>query len=219
MKTLFMNNRIRDIILALLLTIFIISFAVVFTVFCKPIYYFDIDFLHIAENTGLSRDVIKENYDVLIQYQSIFYQDDLNLPDFVMSETGRIHFAEVKRIFEVIQILCVVSFIPSVIMIYQNIKQKEYRYLKLTPLFSIGIPAVLGFLAALDFDRAFVIFHQLLFRNNYWIFDERYDPVITILPESFFMHCFFIIILIVILISVILLIIYRRQAQKIVTQP
>lgn len=214
MQTLF-TNRKKDIVLALLLTICIICFAVIVTVFFKQLYYFDIDYLNIAKYTGLSKDVIKENYDILIQYQSIFFQGDLNMPDFVMSTTGRIHFEEVKRVFEVIQITFVVTGLISGLMIYQNIKQKEYRFLQLTSLFSVGIPTIIGFLAALDFDRAFVIFHNIVFRNDYWIFDYTTDPVITILPESFFMHCFMMIILIVISISFIMYWIYKKKRNSI----
>ncbi|WP_028044516.1 TIGR01906 family membrane protein [Candidatus Stoquefichus massiliensis] len=204
-------NRKKDIVLALLLTICIICLAVIVTVFFKQLYYFDIDYLHIAKNTGLSKEVIKQNYDILIQYQSIFYQGTLNMPNFVMSTTGRIHFEEVKRVFEVIQITFVVTGVISGIMIYQNLKQKEYRFLQLTSFFSVGIPAILGFFVALDFDKAFVIFHNIVFRNNYWIFDYTTDPVITILPESFFMHCFMMIIIIVIVISVIMYWIYKKK--------
>ncbi|MCD7893750.1 MAG: TIGR01906 family membrane protein [Erysipelotrichaceae bacterium] len=210
MKTFFTNNRLRDIVLALLLTVFLICFAVTFTVFFKPLYYFDIDYLHIDQLVGMSKETLKANYDSLIAYQSIFYQGELILNDFVMSETGRIHFEEVKRIFEVVQVLMVVSGVASGVMIYQNAKQKEYRYLKITPIFSIGIPAILGFLAALDFDRAFVIFHQIFFNNNYWIFDATTDPIIEALPETFFMHCFMMIIAIVIILSIILYLLYRH---------
>lgn len=214
MQTLF-TNRKKDIVLALLLTICIICFAVIVTIFFKQLYYFDIDYLNIAKYTGLSKDVIKENYDILIQYQSIFYQGTLNMPNFAMSTTGRIHFEEVKRVFEVIQITFVVTGLISGLMIYQNIKQKEYRFLQLTSIFSVGIPTIIGFLAALDFDRAFVIFHNIVFRNDYWIFDYTTDPVITILPESFFMHCFMMIILIVILISFIMYWIYKKKRNSI----
>lgn len=210
MQTLF-TNRKKDIVLALLLTICIICFAVIVTVFFKQLYYFDIDYLNIAKYTGLSKDIIKENYDILIQYQSIFFQGDLNMPDFVMSTTGRIHFEEVKRVFEVIQVTFIVTGILSSIMIYQNMKQKEYRFLQLTSIFSVGIPTIIGFFAALDFDKAFVIFHNIVFRNNYWIFDYTTDPVITILPESFFMHCFMMIIFIVIFISVVMYWLYKKK--------
>lgn len=215
MQTLFTKSRKRDIVLALFLTVFIICLAVIITVFFKQLYYFDIDYLKIAESTGLSREVIQKNYDVLIQYQSIFYQGSLNLPDFVMSNTGRIHFEEVKRVFEMIQITFVVTGIISAVMIYLNVKQKEYRFLPLTSFFSVVIPSVLGFFVALDFDKAFVIFHNIVFRNDYWIFDYTTDPVITILPESFFMHCFMMIIVIVIMISVLCYVLYKKKRNQI----
>ena len=164
MQILSIKNRKSDIFLALLLTVFIISLAVVITVFFKPLYYFDIDYLHISETTGLSVDVIRHNYDVLIQYQSLFYQGTLNLPDFVMSNS---------------------------------------------------IPTVIGFLAAIDFNKAFVIFHQIVFRNDYWIFNEATDPVITILPEAFFMHCFMMIVGIVMAISAGLYAYYCIQKKRI----
>ena len=52
------------------------------------------------------------------------------------------------------------------------------------------LPVVLGILAALDFNRAFVVFHSIFFpgKSN-WIFDYRTDPIILVLPQNFFMHC------------------------------
>ena len=59
---------------------------------------------------------------------------------------------------------------------------------------------VVGGLAALDFDRAFVIFHALFFpgKTN-WLFDWRTDPVILILPETFFRNCALLILALVML--------------------
>lgn len=215
MKTLFIKNRKQDIFLAFILTLFIITLAITFTVFFKQLYYFDIDYLNIAEISGLSKDIIKNNYDILIQYQSIFYRGTLNFKDFAMSTTGRIHFEEVKRIFDMIQLICLGSGLISLIMIYHNIKNKEYRYLRLTSIFSIVIPSILGFLASLDFNQAFIIFHKLFFRNDYWIFDSRSDPIITILPEDFFMHCFIMIVVLIILMSIVCYFIYRKKEQDI----
>lgn len=216
MRTLFIMNRKRDIVLALILTVFFISFAIVFTVFFKQLYYFDISYLNIEQYVSLDAETIKKNYDILIQYQSIFYQGELNLPDFVMSTTGRIHFEEVKRIFEAVQILCLFSGIISAVMIYHHVKQKEYGFLALTSIFSIGIPSLIGLIASVDFNKAFVIFHKIFFRNNYWIFDYNTDPVIRILPQDFFMHCFIMIILIVIVLSLISYLIYRKQRKEII---
>lgn len=211
-----MSYKKNDIFLAIMLMIFIISFAVVFTVFFKPLYYFDINYLNIDQISGLDAETIKENYRILINYQSIFYQGTLNLPDFVMSDSGRIHFEEVKRIFEAIQVMMVISGLISIPMTIKKIKEKEYRFLRLTGLITIIVPTVLGFLAALDFERAFVLFHQIVFRNDYWIFDYRTDSVITTLPERFFMHCFMLIVVIVCLLAIICLGYYRYQQKKIV---
>ena len=207
-----MTNK-KDWFYALIISLFIISGAVVFTVFFKPLYYFDIDFLNIDSFVGMSKDIIKHNYNILIDYQSIFYRGDLLLPDFIMSETGRIHFVEVKRIFEVIQVLFIVTGLASLFIL---IKQKhEIMYLKLASILTIAIPSIIGLLASIDFDVAFVVFHKIFFRNDYWIFDYRTDPVIMILPQDFFMHCFIMIVVLIIAGSIAIYLVYKKKESNI----
>ena len=212
-----MTYNKKDIILSIVLMIFIISFAIVFTVFFKQLYYFDINYLNIDKISGLPVETIKDNYDILINYQSIFYQGNLNLPDFAMSVAGRIHFQEVKTIFEVIQVSMLISGIISIILLIKRFKEKEYRFLRLTGIITILIPSILGFLVAIDFDQAFIIFHKLFFRNDFWIFDYQTDPVITILPETFFMHCFILIVLIIVVFALRCLIFYRYKQKQIIS--
>ena len=213
MKTLFTMTNKKDWFYALIISLFIISGAVVFTVFFKPLYYFDIDFLNIDSFVGMSKDIIKHNYNILIDYQSIFYRGDLLLPDFIMSETGRIHFVEVKRIFEVIQVLFIVTGLASLFIL---IKQKhEIIYLKLASILTIAIPSIIGLLASIDFDVAFVVFHKIFFRNDYWIFDYRTDPVIMILPQDFFMHCFIMIVVLIIAGSIAIYLVYKKKESNI----
>lgn len=212
-----MTYNKKDIILSIVLMIFIISFAIVFTVFFKQLYYFDINYLNIDKISGLPVETIKDNYDILINYQSIFYQGNLNLPDFAMSVAGRIHFQEVKTIFEVIQVSMLISGIISIILLIKRFKEKEYRFLRLTGIITILIHSILGFLVAIDFDQAFIIFHKLFFRNDFWIFDYQTDPVITILPETFFMHCFILIVLIIVVFALLCLIFYRYKQKQIIS--
>lgn len=211
-----MNYNKKDIFLSIMLMIFIISLAVVVTVFFKQLYYFDINYLKIDLTSGLSAATIKENYDVLIGYQSIFYRGALNLPDFIMSTNGRIHFEEVKTIFEAIQILMVASGLVSLPLLVKRFKEKEYRFLKLTGLITIIIPSMIGFVVALDFENAFIRFHQLVFRNDFWVFDYRVDPVISILPETFFMHCFIMIVVIIVVLAGLCLFYYDHKQKQII---
>lgn len=48
----------------------------------------------------------------------------------------------------------------------------------------------ISLLAALDFDRAFVVFHRLFFpgKSN-WLFDPAADEIIRVLPQVFFRNC------------------------------
>lgn len=211
-----MSYNKKDIFLSIILMIFFISFAIVFTVFFKQLYYFDIDYLNIDITSGMPIKVIKENYDILINYQSIFYRGDLNLPDFIMSTNGRIHFQEVKTIFEVIQILMVTSGLVSIPMVIKRLREKEYRFLKLAGLLTIIVPSMLGFVVALDFSNAFIVFHKLVFRNDFWIFDYHTDPIIRILPETFFMHCFILIVFIIIILAGFCLLFYYHKQKQII---
>lgn len=214
MKIFYTNYRKADVLLAICNMLFLISLVVCITVFFKQLYYFDISYLQIDKMSGLSKEVIKENYDVLIQYQSIFYQGTLQLPNFIMSEGGKIHFEEVKKIFEMIQILCVITGVFAIYFNYKRWKQKEYMGLRLTGIFTLVFPSVIGLLASIDFDRAFILFHKLFFQNDYWIFDARIDPVIQILPQTFFMHCFIMIIVLIIACSMLCLGCYRWKVKK-----
>ena len=53
-----------------------------------------------------------------------------------------------------------------------------------------GLVLILAGLAALDFNRAFVIFHAIFFpgKDN-WIFDSATDQIILVMPEEFFCNC------------------------------
>ena len=55
-----------------------------------------------------------------------------------------------------------------------------------------SVPGLLGLgaLAALDFSRAFTVFHAVFFpgKDN-WLFNPATDEIILIMPERFFLNC------------------------------
>ena len=55
--------------------------------------------------------------------------------------------------------------------------------------FVYWLPAFLGIMITVNWEYVFVTFHQLVFNNDYWLFDPTTDPIINILPDVFFMHC------------------------------
>ena len=128
-----------NIVLAVALVLFIISAAVVFTLNFRPLYYFDVDHLNITAMSGLPREEILQNYNVLIDYNSIFGTKVLNFPTLAMSESGRIHFEEVKNVFGVFEITLIVSGILSLAgIIYRHFK-KNPGYLLLSGILTVAI--------------------------------------------------------------------------------
>ena len=57
----------------------------------------------------------------------------------------------------------------------------------LSPLLLLLPLGAFALYAALNFDAAFTLFHEILFRNDLWLLDPRTDLLIRICPESMFM--------------------------------
>lgn len=193
---------VSNILLAIAMVLLIISLAVVATLNFRQLYYYDITYLDIPRTSGYSETEIRENYDALIDYNSVFYRDKLSFPTLPMSETGEIHFEEVKVIFSSIQVIALTLLLPVAAAVIWKLRKKQYFFLKLSALLSILLPLIIGILIMLNWDGFFVLFHQIFFNNDYWVFDAITDPVITILPDTYFLHCAVIILLLVILTAV-----------------
>ena len=87
---------------------------------------------------------------------------DSRLQEFY-TEREKLHLSDVKRIF-----LCRLFVFTCVIT-------------------NIVFASLIGIIS-INFDKAFTIFHHLLFKNDYWLLDPNTDDLINLLPESFFIH-------------------------------
>lgn len=194
-----MKSKLTKLMLSIILTLTIISLAVILTLVCKPLYYLDIHALHIPEATGYTISEIKSNYNAVIDYCLSFGNAPLKFPTFPMSEGGRIHFAEVKNIFNLFKYMAIGGTLASTAGILWMRRRHCYGYLKLTAILTVALPAIIGAAVALNWDWAFVTFHEIAFNNDYWLFDPATDPVINILPDAYFLHCAVMILVLVIL--------------------
>lgn len=175
--------------MALVLTFFIIASSVVFTLAFRPMYYRDIKTLEIEKLSGLPEEEIRENYDALIDYNLGWDDGMLEFPTLSQSKEGQIHFREVKDIFDLFKYIGIVTFVLGVAGVLFLSRKKEILYLKYASILTVALPAAVGCLVALDWQKAFVLFHEIAFDNDFWIFDPAVDPVIDMLPNAFFFHC------------------------------
>ena len=203
------SSPAADLLRAIVIALFIISLGVVLILYFRPLYYLDISLRHLDTASGLDAAAVRRNYDALCSYLFVWNRAPLTLPDFAMSEHGRIHFADCKRIFDVVQAVCLVTGILTLIGALR--RKHTSRCLYIAGSLTILIPLALGLLAVFQWNTVFTVFHTILFRNNYWLFDPRTDPVILILPDSFFFQCAVGILVIVLAGGIICLVSARRK--------
>ncbi|MBY2360842.1 TIGR01906 family membrane protein, partial [Clostridioides difficile] len=202
-------KKFLNVLFSVCISIVIIVGVINFTVGFKQLYYFDIDYLNISELSGLSEDDIKLNYDYLIDYNLNKNVSEFKLPTLKSSPQGKIHFEEVRNIFQNINKLAKLLLVVFLVGIILSVKNKNIKILKTTSITLIIMPLLLTVPILLNFEKSFIIFHKLLFRNDYWIFNPNLDPVINILPEEFFFHSGMMILILILLASILLFVMYR----------
>lgn len=211
------NNKkykLIQIIFSLIFSLFIIASAVKLMLIFKPLYYFDIEYLNIVEQSNFEKEEIVKNYNYVIDYLLNPKDQVFKLPSIPYSKYGQIHFRDVKAIFIFTDILLIITGIFSVVGLALNIKRKNFNFLKQTSSILIILPIVLLTAFIINFDAAFTLFHKIFFRNDYWIFDPKLDPIIKILPQEFFLHAALLIIILIILSIIVLKLLYNKLNKR-----
>lgn len=208
------KNKISNLLIGVLFTLLFISIGVIFTINFRQLYYFDIQYLNISQTSGYPKEQIKENYDALIDYSSPFFKGELKFPSLPASADGLQHFVEVKDIFTAFYVIFALSLLSIIPIIIYKHKKKEYKYLLTSSITVVVLPIIVLLGCSINFDAAFVIFHKIFFRNDYWLFDPFTDPVINILPDTFFLHAMLVIVCFVLAGSISLFLSYRYKNKK-----
>ena len=183
-------------VFALALVFFILTCAIALPIYIRPFYYAHIEPLELPEISGYTADQIREGYDAILDYLTLPGRE-FSAGDFAYSAEGAAHFADCKVLFDLNRNVLLASLaVLLALSLYRRVKRRPPYVLFGRPAaFTAGIsalvlPIVLGGLAALDFDRAFVVFHSIFFpgKDN-WLFSWHTDHIIRVLPQDFFMHC------------------------------
>lgn len=145
---------------------------------------------------------MQANYDAVVHYSLLPWPHELHLETLPMSDAGRQHFAEAKEIFQLFVQGGVIFLVIAILLgIWLWRAHKSSGFLTAGAIIALATPLVLAIPLAIDFDRAFVVFHQIAFDNQLWIFDPVTDPIINYLPEALFMRNAFAILALMIILS------------------
>jgi len=189
------QSKLLSLLWAVILALVLLTGAIAAPILCRPFYYAHIDALDLTQRVDLPEHEIRRAYDEMMDYCT--GDDTFSTGILPHSSDGASHYADVRALFLLDLRLLTGSLGVAVVLfvLTRLLRRRCAPILGRGPGFWAGVGlggsfALVGGLAALDFNRAFVIFHQLFFpgKGN-WLFDPNTDPIIFILPQEFFRNC------------------------------
>lgn len=194
----------------------ILSFSIAVPLLFRPFYYAHVSMLHLPEQTGWTTDQIHEAYNQMMDY--CVFGAPFQTGDLHWSESGRAHFADCAVLFRLdFAVLAIASLVLLICFFLWRRKLRPVRPLGFGPAFWSGCTLSLSFaviagLAALNFNKAFVLFHTLFFAGkDNWMFDPYEDQIILILPQVFFQNCAILIVALLFLLCFLLMFLDRHR--------
>ena len=173
--------------------LFLLSLTILLTIYLSWLVYpLEISWLNLTSRVHVQPQTIQHNFNVLMNYLTNPLSQVLAMPDFPSSASGIHHFVVVKGLFHLTQGVATVT-LPIFYLFWKQVIQKGFLSLyRRGLLIMLSLPLVLGLVGVfIGFEQFFTLFHQILFvGDDTWLFDPAKDPVILILPEDFFLHCF-----------------------------
>lgn len=184
------------------LIIALLTFCIGLPIYCRFFYYIQINTLNLTDEAAkygiqASYNDIKTAYDGIINFCTLPNQP-FNSGIFKMSESGINHFADCKILFDLnFYGLLVSTIITATLTVLHKLKivtiLRPFGHSSyfLAAIIAVALPVIIGLLCLIvGFDKAFEAFHGMFFpgKEN-WLFDARYDQIIIVMPEEFFMNC------------------------------
>ena len=108
------------------------------------------------------------------------------------NEQDRFHMGEVRDLFlggfalRRYAAVILAAAVVLLLVLKADLKRILPKAYEITVGVFLALVAALGIAIAVNFDRCFVIFHELFFDNDLWMFDPATDYMIRMLPEGFF---------------------------------
>lgn len=189
------TSKLLSVVLFVLIALVVLTGSIAVPLLCRSFYYAHIGPMGL-EGYGLSRAEIETAYNEMMDF-CLGRREDFSAGVLAFSRSGADHFADVRGLFllDLWVLRASLAALLAVLVVCKVKRIRPQRFLGRGPGFwaAAGLGAsflLVGGLAALDFDRAFVIFHSLFFpgKDN-WIFDWHTDPIILFLPQDFFRNC------------------------------
>jgi len=215
---------------ALCLVLIIISQSIIFPTFFMPFFRWQYNRLGVAETIQIEKDELMRVTTDLLDYMR-GRRDLLEDVYAIVAGEERRFFSdiEIRHMIDVLELyniafmvrnaafFLMVGLILGLILIKEQVLYVLARCCRQVLVGFLVLSALLVGVIAINFERAFDIFHHIFFNNDYWVLNPRVDLLINMVPLGFFIHIsIFIAALLVLCCGIVILAasIYLRRVPK-----
>jgi len=215
--------KIKIILLNSILGIFISIFLLI-----TAVQYFSFNEDYILKNIDKNVPVPSDDLQVISEKLADYLENKEDSLAFEITFAGETraafnsreiqHMVDVKEIYIKLNYLKLISLLIIISIIALNRKKYLLSAMYYSAGLSFGISILLALVFTINFNKAFIFFHEIAFSNDLWLLDPRTDLLINLLPLSFFTNIsIHILILFIAFESLGIFIIYKTK--KVLTSP
>lgn len=164
-------------------------------VYCDTFFAGQYEANWVAENTKIKSEDLMRITDEIQAYLSgqrkdfIIYGTVDGKYRQVFNEREIMHMKDVQSLFKagfILRNLSAVLLLLLVLYLWLTEKKLLFKAMLASFLFSAAVFLALAVLLYLDFNRCFVVFHEVLFNNDLWILAPESSILVNMVPEPFF---------------------------------
>jgi len=217
-------KKIINYICSISLILFILLATILACCFDKSFYEIYYQQNNLAAEIGMRETDLLSLKDDLLDYLlnkrsdlEVSYEvdDELRL---IFDEREKTHMVDVKALCDKALLVMVISFIIFILCLIYIIYKKEYylffRSYKRVLLYFILFILFLFLYAALDFNKFWSLFHNLIFDNDLWLLNPNTEILVQMVPEGFFYTLVIKIILLIIIFNIAAYILIKHWGNK-----
>ena len=139
---------------------------------------------------------------------------------FTYTNRELLHLSDIKNIIFYLKLTATISTILTIVLLLKIYQKTGIKSVLETLLWSNLFSLIIYFLLTIGFvtgfDQLFLLFHQIMFRNDYWLLDPETEILINLFPPQFFANLAIKILKTLIFVNIIsIILLLPMQAKKI----
>ncbi len=191
-------------VLTILMFVSLLLIAVVSSVFEVDFYKSAQSKYDVASSMNISSEDVDKATLIALLYTKGYVDDlayeisiDDNIYDLYSSQ-DKIHMVDVKNLYKTAYNTLITTLVISAFIVLFIFIKKAYislfdvlNTINKSSIYIVIFVGLISLFAYINFDKFWVMFHEIFFDNDLWLMNPRYDALVNLFPEGLFMDLVF----------------------------